>query len=264
MAIFRATGDGMSIHEEFEDGVMGVLMDNPPVNALNTTDAWKLVELLDGCNSRPEVKAVVLSAVGHGFSAGVDIVEIQEAPGNEGILEANRSCAELFRAVHQCPIPVVAAVNGHCLGSGVGLAGSADVIVATEGSTFGLPEVDNGALGAATHLARLVPAQRARWMLYSCELASAEELLGYGSVMKVVPLEQLALVAREMALKIATKDPTVIRAAKASLNAIEAIDMTTSYRLEQSYTYELNLLGLGDRARRAFLSGERNRSSNEE
>ena len=138
--------------------------------------------------------------------------------------------------------------------------GSADVVVAAEGATFGLPEVDNGALGAATHLMRLVPVQRARWMLYSCERATAEELHSYGSVLRVVADDQLAAEASELASVIAEKDPTVIRAAKASLNAIEPVEMADSYRLEQGYTFELNLLGLGDRARDAFLRGERDQA----
>lgn len=250
----------MSIREDICDGVATVVMDNPPVNALNIGDAYEVARLLGCYRENLEVRAVVLTAEGHGFCAGVDIVEMQELPGHAGIVEANRSCAEAFRAVYECAVPVIAAVNGHCLGSGIGLVGSADVVVAAEGATFGLPEVDNGALGAATHLMRLVPVQRARWMLYSCERATAEELHSYGSVLRVVADDQLAAEANQLASVIAEKDPTVIRAAKASLNAIEPVEMADSYRLEQGYTFELNLLGLGDRARDAFLRGERDQA----
>ena len=64
-------------------------------------------------------------------------------------------------------MPVIAAVNGFCLGGGIGLVGNADMIVASEDATFGLPEVDRGALGAATHLSRLVPQHKVRAMLYT-------------------------------------------------------------------------------------------------
>ena len=88
-------------------------------------------------------------------------------------------------------VPVVCAVNDFCLGTGIGLAGSADIVLAAEGVKFGLPEVDNGALGAATHLGRLVPEKHLRWMLYSCEPVSAEQLQEWGTVLDVVPAGEL-------------------------------------------------------------------------
>ena len=203
---------------------------------------------------------VVLTARGRGFCAGVDIKEIQAMDsdgGHRGLVEANRSCGEAFRAVYECAVPVVAAVNDFCLGTGIGLVGNADVIVAAESVGFGLPEVDNGALGAATHLMRLVPAHRARWMLYSCELASAEELHAYGSVLRVVSADELADTASEVAGVLAAKNSDVLRAAKASMNGIDPVDVRRSYRYEQGFTFELNLLGRGDEARSAFLRGER-------
>ncbi|MGI9601778.1 MAG: enoyl-CoA hydratase family protein [Acidimicrobiales bacterium] len=248
----------MTIHESIDDaGVVELIMDNPPVNALNISDTYALAGMLDGCRSRPEVRAVVLSARGRGFCAGVDIKEMQTLPGHEGVIGANRSCFELFRAVYDCAVPVICAVQDFCLGTGIGIAGNSDVLVAAEGVAFGLPEVDNGALGAATHLSRLVPQQRARHMLYTCESASAEELAGYGTVFKVVPADQLMETARQIAAQIASKNGMVMRAAKESMNGIDPIDVKRSYRYEQGFTFELNLHGEGDRARDAFLAGER-------
>ena len=81
-------------------------------------------------------------------------------------------------------MPVIAAVNGFCLGGGIGLVGNADIIVAADDATFGLPEVDRGALGAATHLARLVPQHKMRAMVYTAATATAAELHHYGSVLR--------------------------------------------------------------------------------
>ena len=108
-----------------------------------------------------------LAADGRGFCAGVDIKEIQQAPGHEVLVGANRGCFAAFAAVYDCPVPVIAAVHGFCLGGGVGLAGNADIVIAAEDATFGLPEVDRGALGAATHLSRLVPQHLMRAMVYT-------------------------------------------------------------------------------------------------
>lgn len=247
----------MTIHESVgERGVLELVMDNPKVNALPIADTYRLAEILGGVRHRREITVVILTATGRGFCAGVDIKEMQAMPGHEGILGVNQACFEAFRAVYECAAPVVCAVNDFCLGTGIGLAGSADVVVAADGARFGLPEVDNGALGAATHLGRLVPEKHLRWMLYSCEPVSAEQLHDWGTVLRVVPLDELMDTAREVAGVIAAKSPLTIRAAKRSLNGIDD-DPVRSYRYEQGFTFELNLHGLGDEARDAFLKGER-------
>ena len=248
----------MTIHESRgEGGVLELVMDNPKVNALNIGDTRRLAELLDDVRGRDDIRAVILTATGRGFCAGVDIAEIQSLDEHRGILDVNDACHDAFRAVYECVVPVIVAVNDFCLGTGVGLAGSADVVVADEGAVFGLPEVDNGALGAATHLERLVPEKHARWMLYSCQPVSADQLHDWGTVLRVVPVEELMGAAREVADVFAAKDPIVIRAAKRSLNGIDPVDVSRSYRFEQGFTYELNLRGLGDQARDAFMRGER-------
>ena len=89
-------------------------------------------------------------------------------------------------------MPVIAAVHGFCLGGGVGLAGNADIVVAADDATFGLPEVDRGALGAATHLSRLVPQQLMRAMVYTCRTVTAQQLHSFGTVLDVVPPRRAA------------------------------------------------------------------------
>ncbi len=157
--------------------------------------------------------------------------------------------------MYECEVPVIAAVHDFCLGGGIGLVGNADVIVAAQGTTFGLPEVNQGALGAATHLARLVPQHRMREMVYTAEPITAEVMAQWGSISAVVPREELQAAARAVAAKICTKSRTVIRAAKASLNGIDPVDVNRSYRYEQGFTFELNLTGVSDEARDAFVEG---------
>src|SRR5207248_4334659 len=151
----------------------------------------------------------------------VDIKEMQATEGFTALVGANRGCYAAFAAVYDCEVPVIAAVNGYCLGGGIGLVGNADIIVAADDATFGLPEVDRGALGAATHLARLVPQHKMRAMVYTSATASAAELHAFGSVLQVVPPSQLRQTALEVARAIAEKSPTIIRAAKESLNGID-------------------------------------------
>lgn len=115
-----------------------------------------------------------------------------------------------------------------------------------------LPEVDRGALGAATHLSRLVPQHKARAMMYTSATATAAELHAFGSVLRVVPREQLRDCALELAAEVAAKDPAVIRMAKEAFNGIDPWDVKRSYRYEQGYTFELNLSGVSDRLRASF------------
>jgi enoyl-CoA hydratase len=236
------------------EGVAEVVVDAPPVNALTVRGWFELADAVREAGRDPETRVVVLRAEGRGFNAGVDIKEMQATGGFDALVGANRGCYEAFAAVYECEVPVVAAVHGFCLGGGVGLAGNADVVVASDDAYFGLPEVERGALGAATHLARLVPQHLMRAMVYTCRNVTAAELHAFGSVLEVVPRERLRDAALEVAAQIAAKDPYVIRRAKESLNGIDPVDVKRSYRFEQGFTFELNLMGAGDRHRDAFVA----------
>ncbi|HVV35780.1 MAG TPA: enoyl-CoA hydratase family protein [Acidimicrobiales bacterium] len=235
------------------DGIAEIVMENPPVNALTVAGWFDLADQLTAAGRDTGVRVVVLRAEGRGFNAGVDIKEMQNTEGFDALIGANRGCFAAFAAVYDCAVPVIAAVNGYCLGGGIGLVGNADVIVAADDATFGLPEVDRGALGAATHLARLVPQHKMRAMVYTSATATAQELHAFGSVLRVVPQAELRGAAMEVAAQIASKSPTVIRAAKESLNGIDPVDVRRSYRYEQGFTFELNLSGVADEARDAFV-----------
>jgi enoyl-CoA hydratase len=243
----------MGISHSISEGVAEVVVDNPPVNALTVAGWYELADVVRRLGADPEVRALILTAEGRGFNAGVDIKEIQASEGYGALVGANRGCYAAFAAVYDCEVPVIAAVHGYCLGGGIGLVGNADIIVASDDATFGLPEVDRGALGAATHLARLVPQHKMRAMMYLANVATAEELHHYGSVLEVVPRDQLRATARELAARIAAKNATVIRRAKESINGIDPVDVKRSYRFEQGFTFELNLSGVSDEARQAFV-----------
>ncbi len=244
-------------HTIDEDGMAEIVMDNPPVNALTVAGWFELADTVTNLGDDPRTRVVVLRADGRGFNAGVDIKEMQNTEGFDALIGANRGCFAAFAAVYDCKVPVIAAVHGYCLGGGIGLVGNADVIVASDDATFGLPEVERGALGAATHLARLVPQHKMRAMVFTASTATARELEHYGSVLRVVPKDQLRDAALEVARAIAAKSPSVIRAAKESLNGIDLWDVKRSYRYEQGFTFELNLSGVADEHRDAFIEGRK-------
>ena len=245
----------MGIELRTSDGIAEVIINFPPVNALPVQGWFDLASAVTAAGDNAAVRAVVLAAEGRGFCAGVDIKQMQRAP--DAVVGANRGCFAAFAAVYDCAVPVIAAVQGFCLGGGVGLAGNADVVVAADDATFGLPEVDRGALGAATHLSRLVPQPLMRAMVYTCRTVTGQQLHGFGTVLDVVPPADLRAAALSVAGEIAAKDPAVIRLAKQSLNGIDPVDVKRSYRYEQGFTFELNLTGVSDTARQAFIDGQR-------
>jgi enoyl-CoA hydratase len=247
----------MAIELRTSGGIAEVIIDFPPVNALPAQGWFDLANAATAAGEDAAVRAVVIAAEGRGFCAGVDIKEIQQAPGHQALLGASQGCSAAFAAVYDCPVPVIAAVQGFCLGGGVGLAGNADIVIAADDATFGLPEVDRGALGAATHLSRLVPQPLMRTMVYTCRTVTAQQLHGFGTVLDVVPPAGLRAAALAVAGEIAAKDPATIRLAKQSLNGIDPIDVKRSYRYEQGFTFELNLTGVPGEARQAFIDGQR-------
>lgn len=250
----------MSITYTIKDHVAEVVMHNPPVNAITVADTWKIQEVFKELSERSEqedLRAIILTAEGRGFNAGIDIKEMQSVEGWDHLLGSGEACYAAFHQIYTTPIPVIAAVNDFCMGLGVGLVGSCDIIVATTKARFGLPEVDNGALGCASHLAKLVAPMKLREMSLTCRPATAQELLAWGSVAYVVEPEELMAKAREVAQNIARKQRNVVRFAKAALNHIDVYEMQSNYRLEQGYTYQLNIMGDGDQARDAFVDGTR-------
>ncbi|MCR2824175.1 enoyl-CoA hydratase family protein [Microbacterium sp. zg.Y909] len=245
----------MSIDITTQDkGVRVVTMNYPPVNALPVQGWFDVADAMRKAGADGSSRVVVLRAEGRGFNAGVDIKEMQRIEGFSGLLGANRGCFEAFKAIYECPVPVISVVNGFCLGGGVGLVGNSDVIIASDDAYFGVPEVDRGALGAATHLARLVPHHMLRAMYYSARTVTAQRLAELGSVDQVVPRGELDGAAFAFAAQIAAKDTRVIRAAKEALNGIDPIDVNRSYRFEQGFTFELNLAGVADEHRDEFVA----------
>src|SRR6476661_9567378 len=219
----------MGLSSELRDDAIRVItMSYPPVNALPVQGWFDLADALDEASRDLGTHVVVLRAEGKGFNAGVDIKEMQSTSGFDALVGANKGCFAAFKAVYECPVPVIAAVHGFCLGGGVGLVGNADCVVASDDAYFGVPEVKQGALGAATHLARLVPQHLMRTLYYTARTIPASQLVQFGSVLEVVPRADLDGAARRVAEEIAAQDPRVIRAAKEALNGIDPVDVNKS------------------------------------
>jgi enoyl-CoA hydratase len=241
----------MSFRVANTDGIAELVIDNPPVNALSTKAWAEFARAIESLGRDDSVRVVVIRAEGRGFQCGVDVKEL--AADRSLIVEANRGCYDTFGAIYDCPVPVISAVHGYCLGGGIGIAGSSDFVIASEDATFGLPEIDRGAMGAATHAMRMFGMQEARRMLLTGEPIGAQEAHRLGGLLAVVPRAELRDAALALARKIAAKSPKAVRAAKASLNGIELIDVRKSYRFEQGFTLELYTSEDSQESRDAFV-----------
>ena len=233
-----------------DNGVAEMVFNHPPVNAFNSQGWADIASTLQALGEDAQVRAIVIRAEGRGFCAGVDIKELA-ADGNL-IVAVNKGNYDTFKAVHRNKVPVIVAVHGFVLGGGIGICGAADIVVASDCARFGVPEVDRGALGAATHLARLVLPHLMRALYYTASTVDAQTLYHHGSVYRVVPRAELDDAALAVARDIAAKDTRVIRAAKEALNGIDPVDVNKSYRFEQGFTFELNLAGVADELRDEF------------
>ena len=241
----------MAFQTSINDGVAEIKLDYPPVNAFNS-DGWiNLAKEVRSIGENPRANCVLIYAEGRGFCAGVDIKEL--AKDSSLITKVNHGCYETFAAIHDCPIPVISAPHGFVLGGGIGIVGASDIIVASDDATFGLPEIDRGALGAATHLLRMFPIQKVRRMLYTGEPITADEAYRLGALESVVAKADLLATARALAANIAGKSAKALRLAKESLNGIELLDIKRSYRYEQGFTLELYTSPDSQEARDAFV-----------
>ncbi|NNG62855.1 enoyl-CoA hydratase, partial [Pseudomonas fragi] len=131
--------------------------------------------------------------------------------------------------------------------------GAADIVVASDCATFALPEVDRGAMGGGAHLQRLFPVQKVRYLFFTGDKIGAVEAQQYGFIERVVPREQLRETALQIARKIASKSPDMIRIAKEALNGIEDGNLEDKYRWEQGFTLQAYNSADSAETRRAFV-----------
>jgi len=234
-----------------DNGVAEVVLDRPPVNALDSHGWLGLAECIAALGERPEVRVIVIRAEGRGFCAGVDIKELNA--DQSLIVKVNAGNYATFKAVHLNKVPVIVAVHGFVLGGGIGICGAADIVIAAEDASFGLPEVDRGAMGGAAHLQRLFGVQKVRYLFFTGEMIGAAEALRLGAVERVVPRERLRDEAMAVAAKIAAKSPAMIRIAKEALTGIEDGNLEAKYRWEQGFTLQAYMSPDSAETRRAFV-----------
>jgi enoyl-CoA hydratase len=245
----------VSIHTNIQGHIGEVILDHPPVNALDSR-AWnELADVIAGLGRRSEVRCLLLRAEGKGFCAGVDVKEMQQHP--QRIVELNRGNFRTFKAIRDCEVPVVTAVHAFVIGGGIGICGASDVVIAAEDAYFSLPEIDRGAMGGASHLLRMLPLHKVRAAFFTGGRIAAQEAYRLGALERLVPAAELVQEARAFAGLIAEKSRRALVLAKEALNGIEPRDVDHGYRFEQGFTLEMYLHEDSQKARDAFVKDKK-------
>ena len=220
------------------DGHIAILtMDSPPVNALTRVLNDELTSTLDRISELDEIRVVVLTGAGKVFCAGADLKGRAENIKGPGDLPAHsRRTRECFHAIRECAKPVIVAINGAALGSGLAMVASSDVLIASDKASLGLPEVDVGLLGGCRHAMRLFSHSRLRRMMLTGWRMSGAEMYRLGIVEACTAPDELMPAALELAATIASKSPVSTRMGKHTLNTIEDMSLRDGYRYEQDMT----------------------------
>lgn len=220
-----------------EAGIATIIIDNPPVNALSTKVREELGEIFTALASDPGVRAVILTGEGKVFVAGADLTEVAKLDQPAGWKRAARG-AEIYSKISNFPGPVICAVNGSAFGGGCELTLWCDLRIASTRAKFCLPETSLGLIpgaGGTQRLPRLIPAGKARRMIFTGEVLDAMEALEWGLVEEVVEPEHLLERAREVSGQILAKGPLAIQLAKRAINGGLEMPLEQGLLLEREY-----------------------------
>lgn len=217
-------GSGILIERPAE-GVMLVRLNRPERrNALATSLLQEIAAALETAEADDNLRAVVITGNEKVFAAGADLNELAQS-GADDPVETPRFKA--WAAIRAFPKPIIAAVEGWCLGAGAELMMCADIVVAGTGAKIGQPETNLGIIpgaGGTAILPRLVGRALAMKMVLTGEPISAEEAMRAGLVSQLAATGQAIVEALALAEKLATRAPLALRAAKASIRDAETLD----------------------------------------
>jgi len=224
---------------EKEENIAIITFNRPEaMNALNNQTRAEFGQAIEDVAMDDAIKVLILTGSGKAFVAGSDIKEF-----NETTPFAAHNIKRLGEVVEKLEKPVIAAVNGFCLGGGNEIAMGCDIIIASEKAKFGQTEINIGIIpggGGTQRLPRLIGVCRAKELIYTGDIIRAEEADRLGLVNRVVPMDELMPAAKELAKKIAAKSAAALKLAKTAINR----GMQTNLESGLKYEYELYSLSL--------------------
>jgi enoyl-CoA hydratase len=224
------------------EGHLGVITINRPdaMNALNARMVTELISALDEFEKDEGVRCVVISGSEKAFSAGADIKEMAGMTAVQMAMTGH--FFPLWDKIGRFPKPIVGALSGFVLGGGLELAMSCDVLIASETTQLGQPEINIGIMpggGGTQRLTRAVGKYKAMEMILTSKRIGAEEAKVLGLVSEVVPKEAYLTEAKKVANEIASKSPVAVRQAKMAVNKAFDMGLTDGLDFERELFYLL-------------------------
>ena len=235
------------------DGIVWMLLDNPPANVVTRALIEELVDALARCAEDPETRVVVLGGVGRHFCGGADLKEQQDASKAGGVGPADLGLT-LYSAMLSFPKPLIGMVHGAAAGAGLSIASCCDFAIAAEGARISLPEINVGVLGGISHASAALGKALVNYMALTGLPIAAEKLAHTGLFIDVVPADALAESTAIIARSIAEKDPEAARYTKRCMRAVEGVSQLEGYAREYALSQELRAQGVTDRLISKFLS----------
>lgn len=224
-----------------DGGIYTVTVDRAPVNALSFAMFDQLRHVFQALALQEKMRVVVLRSAGDkAWIAGNDVREFVDLTYGKTI-DGTARVRSTFNAIYECPVPVIAAIDGAAVGSGLCIASLCDIRIASEKASFALPEIDVGILGGGRHALRLVGNGAARWMMFTGNRVNAQEALRLTLVDQVVAHDELAQTAYTLAEEIASKSPASMRLAKAAFNESEIMPLQLGYERECTFSAKSRL-----------------------
>lgn len=220
--------------ERFPDGVVLMRLNNPPLNLLTPELLSELRNAFDELDGDDTMRAVVLTGSQRAFCAGWTVTEKVDISGGINI---GQSC---YNRIESSRLPVIAAIDGHCLGGGLELALACDIRYASETASIGLTEANvslTAAFGGNTRLPWLIGEANAKRMIYTAARLNGQEAVRYGVAQEVYPSEELVDKALELAHLIATKAPRTITVAKATIHSYRNEDYMAGFAHENKMAH---------------------------
>ena len=223
--------------ESISDYVLLVTLDRPQqANALNTEMATELLDLWSSLYQNPvKLRSIVLTGKGNRvFCAGADLKE-RKTMSNDTWEKQHRLFEQMILAMVNCPIPIIAAVNGAAFAGGLEIALACDFIYASDKSRFAFTEVSIGIMpgaGGTQNLPRAVGIRRAKEIILTGKPFDGQQALSWGLVNQLFPLEDLIFQSIEAAQSISENAPIATRQAKKSIDASSWSDFKTGYDFE--------------------------------